>query len=563
MTPTLVWKAIVERRVKLPVVGESADGLWNHCLELGFDDPEILKEIFLYARILKEDHGRAWPALYVTVVGHHLRAGPRTPTKAWLCHARLRKHFPPSNEQLQQLLALVIYDDELRQVFLRMHKDFPFARIYDDAIPELCKQGLLAMAILWHRKLFARGDLPSDPKSAEPVLQHLAHVGDKIRLMKYSQLMAAAGISSKKEVIRKVDSSRPTDNKELMNQVAETPGTPNPDKRFYDHFSSRLFATEVFCLDTIISTLVFLNTVQIGPLALRELAARELSHNPFHRALQRRLDQLKEGGISIGQSAFSIVVSRLVKEGNDDLLRNVITCNLHPDTFEDEKLQELLLSSYQEQHDTIAFNRTLATLTAKIPSDNAKALETRRWNLILRCYLTRRELPGVKGVLEKMKDHQMQIEPRSTAYVNETLLSRRQVGRRAASTKELNLLIRIWQDALLSGGAVPPGAWVEILKRLGMSGRLVTFERLALWLATWYSSQAFQISQTPMLQQNTRLLPPPASVQHKAGNPLHPAHAIFPISMLQGIVAWGPTWTWGLLLLRKLRDRNVHVPEPA
>ncbi|KAL9576253.1 MAG: hypothetical protein Q9212_007255 [Teloschistes hypoglaucus] len=576
----LVWKAILERGVNLPVTGESANGLWNHILELGFDDAEVLKEIFIYARKLKEDHGRVWPTLYIAVVGHHIRT---VPNRVSLCHARLQKHFPPSNAQLQQLLALVIYDDELRQVFLSMHKDFPFARIYDDAIPELCKQGLLPTALVWHRKLFKRGDLPSNPKSAEPILQHLACVGDKTRLMEYSRLMAAAGISSKKDTERSIESPLTLADKVPKNQLAEMLKAPNPGMQFGDHFYARLFATRVFSINNIISALIFLNTIQIGPLSLRELAARELSHIPFHQALRHRLDQLKEMGIVIGRSAFSDVVHQLVEERNDQLLKSVITCDLHSDTFGDEELQESLLPIYQQQRDTTAVNRTLAILTARVPNRDSRNLETKRWNLILRSSLTRRELQDVKRVLEKMKEMQIQVEPRSTVYMSKTLLSRRQVGRRPASTQELDLLIRIWQDALLSGAAVPPYAWREILRRLGMSGRLITFERLALWLAAWYSSTAFRVSQKPILHevgQTAGLLLSPGSPDHQASSSFHASRAIFPPSLLKGIVAWGfqhthsnhdrrlkhhtrPTWTWGLLLLRKLRDCNVYVPQPV
>ncbi|KAI4242641.1 MAG: hypothetical protein LQ352_007194 [Teloschistes flavicans] len=573
----LVWKAILERGVDLPVVGEPANELWNHILELGFEDSEILKEIFVYARKLKEDHGRVWPMLYITVLGHHIRA---VPSRVWLCHARLQKHFPPSNEQLQQLLALVIFDDELRQVFLTMHKDFPFARIYDGAIPELCRQGLLSTAVEWHRRLFKRGDLPLDPKSAEPILQHLACVGDKSRLMEYSRLMAATGIHSKKTE-RPIESPPVLADKVPTNQVAEIVEAPNSDKQYSDQFYARLFATKVFSIDTIISALIFLNTRQIGPLSLREMAAREISHIPFHGVLRHRLDQLKEAGITISQSTFCVVIHQLIEERKDHLLRSVVTCDLHSDTFEDEELQESLLPFYQKQGDTLAFNRTLAILTARLPDQDSKILETKRWNLILRSSLTRRELPDVKGVLEKLKELQIQVEPRSTAYMSKTLLSRRQVGRGPASTQELNLLIRIWQDALHSGAAVPPNAWNEILRRLGRSGRLITFERLALWLANWYSSPAFRNSQKPMLQetgQTAGLLVSPASAEHKASSSFHPCRAIFRPSLLQGIVAWGfqhhhsnhdrklkhpirPTWSWGLSLLRKLRNCNVYVPQ--
>lgn len=311
------------------------------------------------------------------------------------------------------------------------------------------------------------------------------------------------------------------------------------------------------------------------------MAAREMVQNPFHRAIQYRLDQLQEMGISTGKSTFSLVMRQLVAEGKDHLLKSVITSDLHSDTFEDQKLQESLLPFYYEQRDMTAFNRTLAILTARVLEEDPEMLEMKRWNLILRSNVARQDLYGVKGVLEKLQDQQIQIEPESTADMSERMLSPRQVGRGPTNTKELDLLIRIWQDALRSGANVPPKVWKEILRRLGMSGRLVAFERLALWLASWYSSPAHRKSQSSMLSRTDRgsnLLLSATNTEIKPSSPMHPSHLIFSPSMQQGIVAWGfqhhhtnherrfkykqrLNWTWGLTLLRRLRDCNVHVAQ--
>lgn len=569
----LVWKAMFERNVKLPTTGEAADGLWNHLLQLGFEDPDILKELFIYARRLKEDHGRIWTKLYVVVVGHYLS---QKPDRAWLCHMRLHKHFPPSSQQIRQLFRITLNDEKLRQLFLSMHGYFPQARIYDVAIPELCRQGLYATAVIWHKKLIDRRDLPSSARPTKPIMQYLAATGQKARLVEYTRLMVAAGVPFVPYETQDVLVS-PVASPELLNLVEDEKDGP-PNNGYSDEFCARLMATRFFSIENIIKTLGFLGIHEIGPLALRAMATRELLHNPYYRVIEDRLDQLTYAGVSTGDSTFSILVRRLVAERQSHLLASLVSCDLHTDTFDDHKLQESLLTFYHENSDTIAFDRTMAILLARLPKGIILA---RRWNLILRSYLSRRELQAVNNTIVKMLDLQIQIEPKSITYMSRMMLSPRQVGRRPAETKELVLLIRTWQDVLRSGGLVPPWVWTEIFRRLGMAGRLIMFERLALWLVVWYSSPTYRTSLSCLLAQGEgdhEPIHPSMTVDLKPSNPLHPLRVIFAPTLQQAIVAWGfqhtlfglertgmrgrrPDWTWGLALLRKLRDSNVYVSQ--
>ncbi|KAL8946022.1 MAG: hypothetical protein Q9222_007523 [Ikaeria aurantiellina] len=567
----LVWKAMIERDVNLPTGGALADDLWHHFLELGFRDNLFLKGIFVEARKQKESHNTSWRKLYYTVLSFHLR---ERPGRAWLCHIRLYKHFQPTSQQFRELFGFVLHDEKLRQIYLSMHKDFSSMRIYDATIPELCRQGLFATAVKWHKALIERRDLPSSAIIAEPVMQYLAATGEKNRLLEYSRLMVAAGVSfsSHKSQDYFVPSLISREILGVKPRVTED----EPEPGFSDQFCARLFATKVFSVDNIINALAFLGTTDIGPLALREMAARDLHQNPYHRAIRHRLTQLQDAGISLDDSHFSTLVRKLAFQEQSNILSNVISCDLHPETFEDYRLQESLLPSYQEQRDTVAFNRTIAILTLKVPE---RHVDEKRWNLILRSYLTRRDFQSVRNTIERMQDLQIQLEPWSITYMSQTMLSRRQIGRRPTDTKELDLLVRVWQDVLRSGGLVPPYVWTEILRRLGMSGRLHIFERLSLFLTSWYTLPRYRTLSSSLLSRNdpgTALLQPSMSIELKTSNPLHPLHRIFSPSLQQAIVAWGfqhglpihklgvahrrrPEWSWGLLLLRKLRDNDVHV----
>ncbi|KAI4128040.1 MAG: hypothetical protein LQ338_002931 [Usnochroma carphineum] len=578
----LVWQAVLEKRLELPTTGTSADVLWTHFLDLGFKDPKALKGILIYAWELKNARDRAWSKLYATVLGHHLR---QNHDEVWDWHMRLYKHFPPSSQQFRQLLTLALHDEKLRETYEKMHASLPQIHIYNFAIPQLCRRGLYATAVKWHEKLIRRGDCPSDARKAEPVLRYLAMNGNRTRLDECTRLMVDNGVSF--AAYRNKDVKVPSFI--LRDIVMPAPAQPDktPEKKLSDGFCARLFATKVFSINAVIGSLVFLGAKEIGPQALREMAARELDQKPYHQAIQARLDQLKEDGISTGDSAFSVLVRQFAAERQDHLLRDVITCDLHSDTFEDHDLQESLLPRCQEQRDTTAFSRTLAILMVKVPEH---LVDSKRLNYILRSNLTRRDLPGITSTIEQMQEQHIHTESKTIMHMRQTMLFSRQPGHRPQVTEDLDLLIRVWQSFLRSGSFLPPNAWTEILRRLGMSGQLEKFQSLALWLARWYSSSEFRESQMCMSDHKR----PTAGVKHhhpllgidvEPSDPWHPLQKLFPRNLQQGILAWGflhtcrndhthftrdqeqqreLDWTWGLSLLRTLRsEHSVHIPTPV
>lgn len=570
----LIWRTLLEMEPDLPTSGQLVDELWKHFLDLGFEDPEVLKEILAYAQRQKNLYDRTWPKLYATVLKYYLRVQPNK-VESW--HRRLYKQFPPTNKQFRQLVLLALHDEKLRQTCLNMHASFPQIHIYDFAISLFCREGLYATAVKWHEKLIRRGDCPSDATKAEPVLHYLWVHQERARLTENTRLMVEAGVSfaAYREKGVKIPSFISRD--VLMPPLEAVDEVP--EKKLSDQFCARLFATKVFSTDTVIASLVFLGAEEIGPQALREMAVRELDHRPCHRAIQARLNQLKANGIAIRNSVFSTVVRRFAAQGEDDLLLSVISCDLHSDTFEDDELQESLLPRYKGQGDTIAYSRTITILLAKVPE---QLVETYRWNYILRSCCSLGDLPGVIKSLEKMQELEILVESKSIMHIRHNLLSFRRKGHRPLSTTDLDLIVRVWQCSLRSGVFIAPIAWSEILRRLGMSGRLQAFEELALWLAKWYSSQDFRESQLSMSgrrhQSEKEFHHPLMSVDLKPSDPHHPLQTLFPRSLQQGIVAWGfqPTdpslsmeqgerdWTWGLSFLRTLRStHNVHIPTPV
>ncbi|KAL9610463.1 MAG: hypothetical protein Q9167_004836 [Letrouitia subvulpina] len=581
----IIWKHIQEEELRLPTYGYIAEELWQQFLDLGFEDEDILKEMFVYATKLKDDSGSSWHHLYAKTLAHFL---PQNPSKAWLCHTQLKKYFPPTVQQFQHLIPLSLSNKMTRRTFLRIHKEFPNHPIYDFAIPELCRQKMYTTALRWHQILAEeRNDLPSKSKICEPLMRYLMLSGDTTRSTEITQRLAAAGVPFPDPLNRRSKLDLAISGNFVSKQLAEVLGVKR--MRFDDAFCARLFATKVFSIDTAINGLSILGIDAIGPISLREMASKE-HEVPYSMNIRQRLKQLEERKISIGKSTFSLLVRRLANENQDVVLRDLVTCDLHPDTFDDKDLQENLLASYQSKGDQVAFDRTLAVLTVRTPS---YLYDMKRSNLILRAHMARHDVPNIILAVERMREQRLPIEPRSCSYLRTTVMQRRRLGKRPLHTKDLHLVIRVWQYTLQSGGIITPLAWREILRRLGKSHRLAEFETLALWLVDWYSSPKDAQRPVALRKENETLLPRHDQHHNKRSLQLtstaiayadnhvdagsSPAdrlllsRKLFPSPVQQGIIAWGfqhsalrsqyrqPCWTWGLLLLRKLQARGVLV----
>lgn len=556
-----IWREIQSRNIQLPLQGTNTDEIWDQFIQFGWDTSSIRQNVIIYAQQLRYDTGQAWGRLYFKIISDCLEK-PRT---AFSMHKILHHEFPPTSEQLKQLFHRAVSSTPAFAAFKGLYKDLKIRDMYDTIIPHLCRTKNYAHAIKWHHLMMRVNDHPSSASAAEPLIYHLAVYADINHALTLVKAMVDAGVAFPPS------SAKPKDkavlSREIMNRhLGETHGIA--PKAISDEFCARLFATTMFSVDTIISGLRFLGVDNIGPLALRELVLRE---GPSPRICRQRIDQLKNVGISLGDSTFCMLVNSLASRGERQLLEDVVKCDMHTDAFEDEELQEALLMSYRLSGDHRQADRTLAILTARSSLDN-KAIVY--WNVLLRSALKRQDKTNTYQILEKIQDLHIPISAKTSNYVGKYLLSERRTGRRPTNIEDLPAVIAICQRILRTGGVLPPSTWKEILRRLGMMGHLIEFEKLALWLADWYSNPTERALQLSLFsQRKIDAIPRNLPTNH----PRHPLHIIFPAVAQQAIVAWGfqhvgdieqrvtklrkkgLTWRWGLELLGKLKQRNVTV----
>ena len=577
-----IYIEIFSREKYIPTEGDTGKELWDLLFQVGQHNPEFFKRVIVYASRLKRSTGNAAPRLYASVLEYALKADPGSALK-W--HRSLMQDFAPSIEDYKKLLGLSASWGSIKHL-RAIYNDYPLFGLYATAIPELSRMQMYEEAIEWHSLLSDHKDLPLHFDDFKPLLAYFVQAGNSGRVEQIiGDLVRARSpvVDQATKYIRK----NHTISRELMSrQLGEVHGVA--PKQLSDSFCARLFATRLFVVKTVINGLQMMGVDSIGPLSLREIALRDECFPP---AILRHLDDLKNAGILPDGSLFAYLLQKLAWEDNIVLLKSLIESDLHPDALDDTNLQEKLLAQYYVAEDQLQVERTLTVLTARGPSQQERAKMW--WNVVLRSHVTLRKLDAVKSILNTMQQAGISVTSRSSRHLRVHWLTRRQKGQRAERTQELSIIIRATKNSLQSGGFVPIFAWKEIMRRLGMSGRLVEFENLALWLADYYASPTGQQSLPPdaPLQCarhqewiNTRAL-------FKNKNPSKYLNVLFTTHAQQAIVAWGfqqevkmnpdphrvmksfkrfvpeyrvpypPSWAWGLVLLKKLQERGVPIQQ--
>ena len=579
-----IYMEIFSRGTHMPTKGDIGKELWDLLFQAGHQDPDFLERVIVYATRLKRSTGNASPRMYGSVVGHTLKRDPRSALK-W--HHLLKQEFAPSIENYKKLLRLSASWGSVNHL-RALYNDYPLFGMYATAIPELSKLQMYEEAIEWHSLLSRHQDLPLDFNDLKPLLAYLIRAGDSSRVEIIIGDLVQARSPVTDQATKYVRGKKFIGRELISRQLGEVHGVA--PKQLSDSFCARLFATRFFAVTTVINGLQMMAVDSIGPLSLREIASRNKCFPPY---ILGHLDDLKNAGITLDGSLFTYLLQKLVWEENDVLLKSLVESDLHPDTLEDSNLQERLLAQYYAAEDQLQVERTLAVLTARGSSPHERAKMW--WNVVLRSHVTLRKLDAVKSILGTMQQARISVTSRSSRHLRVHWLTRRRKGQRAERTRELSIIIYATKNTLESGGFVPIIAWREIMRRLGMAGRLVEFENLALWLADYYASPAGQQSlptdaslQSAGYQEwiNTRAL-------FKNKNPSKYLNVLFTTAAQQAIVAWGfqqevkmhpdphrvfksfrrlvlgsklshprqPLWTWGLVLLKKLQERGVPVQQ--
>ncbi|KAK0118523.1 hypothetical protein ONS95_007413 [Cadophora gregata] len=567
------WRAIQERAIQLPTKGYRADSLWYAFLSLGLKDPDVLDEIYQYSK-----ESGLHPSVYPCIVGHFLEAHQGDAALTW--HNRLSAIQKPNQITFRNMCRRVIIREGDLGKLKQLYNMLPYRDLYHKIIPLLCQSQKYKLAMQWHSFLCNNGDFPPSAKHAETLVHYLANY-DPPSARRVTQDLVKGGVSFASTLSQKLEDSFKI-SRELMNVIhGET--LHIPVKKYNDELGARWFATTWISLDVAINAVHALGIQEIGPLSLQAIALRD----PEPKAILARIEQLKELGISIGTSLFSRAVktfARHASHGKLDVLDGLLNSDQHPDELENFKLQEALLEKYAHEGDWTQYRRTLEI---RLLASFSPHIDRR--NIELRMITSTSEPAAALRGLEDMLLDGIPVKGQTISLLLRHILPPRQSGHRPMTLRnrdggngkpDLMESIAMLKAIMRSGTYVPPKAWHEVFRRLGMLGQMGNLRRLCIWLATHYGPQNHTLTESWLRRYRV-----PAELSTSHG--LHPVRMLFPASLQKAIIEWGfiasrpqllrrthssrllttstslaqasSAITSGIYILKKLNSLGVHI----
>ncbi|KAH8805667.1 hypothetical protein F5884DRAFT_800178 [Xylogone sp. PMI_703] len=562
----MVWDAMRKRGVQIPTDGPLASTFWETLIKAGVQSDVFLQELWEYADAIYKSSGERWHLLYVSIIQHLLLKGRGEDAIHW--NRILVKNHPPKSTDFSDMCHTVaLKRGDLKSLKIIYHRN-KYRGVYTKIVPVLCELEDFDVAFEWHFFLTRRGDLPLGPKDVEPLILHIA-VYDHEKALQITRGLISNGVPFG-PMMASTLSGYNTISREVMNLIHGQTFHVRV-KPYNDSLGARWFATKWVSLDLAINTIHALGVQEIGPLSLQAIALRDTDC----KSVNKRIEQLKQLGISIGSSPYSRAIEEFARRGESEFLEGLLLSDQHPDTLEDWKLQETLLAHYAKNQDWTQYRRTLAVQLL-----GNESYDTEMQNHTLISQATRYDIPSMLETLSKMNISGVPVRAKTIGHILRSILRPRQPGRSPASdqypTDDLGVGINVLRDILKSGGFVPITYWREIIRRLGMLGRFDELDRLCIFLVSWYAHPRDPAKKE--LQgnnhKNQRRTPP---VQVPASHPLHPLRILFPVSLQKAMVEWGfirrlpkhseksfkHPFTRGIVILRKLGKEGVDIDSAA
>ncbi|KAH6668900.1 hypothetical protein B0J14DRAFT_599579 [Halenospora varia] len=579
---TMFWDIIQRRNISLPTTGFLADKMWSTFLTLGFQNKRVLEQIADYADRMFESFGQRWSKLYTRVVQHFLVNGNGKVAIDW--HIRLYPCHAPGPKAFAEMCRQVILWKGDWKSLQKIHKQNKHRNAYSKVIPVLCEREDFKAALHWHFYFLQNGDLPSSSKVVEPLV-HFLGVYDRPNAILVTRSLVDAGVSFAHGLDKQLQDNTKI-SREMMNLIHAQHYNIEP-KRYNDKLGARWFATTWVSLDTAINAVHALGVVEIGPLSLQAIALRESDA----KDIVLRINQLRDLGISTGNSLFSRAVEKFARAREYDHLESLLNSDQHPDALEDSAFQDSQLLNYAEAKDWAKYRRTLAIQVLRARG-TAPAME--KANIMLRVLAKQGNVEGILETLEDMIRDNIKVKTLTINSIMRSILASRRRGHRPVvdTTKrgryDIRFAISLLKHIAESGSYVPITKWREILRRLGMAGQYKDFQNLCQWILSWYGPQNEEL--LSVKQKSRRFRVP---VQVPSSHVLHPLRILFNASMQKAIVEWGfimtlkyrtppktpnledigqvgdvyssdspllkPDITFGIFLLRKLHASGVHI----
>ncbi|KAI1623703.1 hypothetical protein EDD37DRAFT_632223 [Exophiala viscosa] len=477
----VIWKAANHRgkAVRFNNKDPRVNALWSTFLSAGSVDAQFLSTLCKMS--LRSNIDR--PALFAEIVGaalegNHPERAPRL--ASWFVPPQSTRYR--GREDLLGAFPAACQSDSAGALkeFCKVYDVVPSTHIYTEVISALWEQERPSDAFEVHSHLVSRGDLPPQFELLAPFISHLA--AHNKPLGSFLSPLNAAGASFEAQAHRLWDRERSRFNglpTESLNIVASHTLGVKP-KKLSDDFVARAFATRAFSFDFAVNSLRLIGLIEVGPLAVRQLALTA----PDLSTLRLRFERLAELEIDTGSSAFVQTVKTVCNAGRWEMVQTLVNNDLHHEVFEDSALLERLLTEYCQTRDWPQINRTLTILCRGEMNDKAQA---RSATLLFKSMLRIRDLNGALKALNSLRalgEDVSRASPRLTGMILQCMCLDK--VNRTHGNDLIASLTGLMQDMISTGSSFPVKYWRGPLRALGQMGRINELECLIYWIAEWY-----------------------------------------------------------------------------
>lgn len=503
-----------------------------------------------------------WPNFYTKVMNGLLRASDSQRALDW--HRNLPAALRPDSDELAGLFSIFITDERkwVQKTLLSLYKSSPGMRLYDHLIPTLFEIGRASLARVWRKTFVSSQDLPCSPRSRE-FLEFMVRYFPQVKL------------DDEELVI--------LDNKPPSTSLSPATSTSAFEERPHENLVAKWFASSWVSVDFAINIVYRLGTRSVGSQALQALALRESDA----RGVADRIGQVERLGIEIAQHTYCDAIIFLSRSGREDLLWDLLHCDIHPDEFNDRERRTALLNDATQQGDA---DRIQLLKAIELAVDNQPL--PHELNVLMEEALRHPVIGKALAILDRMSALSVSISEENGSSLLRRVFtefwhykSNHIPGRPKAiiqGKENLDLVIGVVRQLAAHDVPIPISCWKQLLECLGRLGRLSDLEQLAIEFV-----ELFTINSPPLLpvwegeaidpRFKRQLVPAEMPFSYRQ----HPVQEVFDASTQRWVVQWGfrkalsqpdgsLPWTAdgkatdsnvarGVQILASLRDRGVLI----
>ncbi|KAH0522061.1 hypothetical protein TsFJ059_005976 [Trichoderma semiorbis] len=512
-----------------------AESLRGKILSAALGSDSRLSVLFTAAQQLLAQNSFQWPDLYTSVVRFYLDHGDYEDAIRW--DQQLSPIFPPGADEFGALLATFAIKPtpEMQSTLTTLYVSSTNRQLYDHIIPALFASGQSKLARTWRKKLVVFKDGPMTSNS-RPFLLFLASYYPHIPLTERELAVAEL---NRQEIAAEADDDDTFP--EVDRKRIDKRGTHS------DALVAKWFASTWTSVEFAINFIYKLGVRTIGPRSLQSLALRD----PDAKEVAARIDQVERLGIRISPQSYCKILVSFARNGADELLMDLLHCDIHPDEFEDMETRHSLMAEAARTGDW-KMERLLQGIEWAIETGPT----SRRLNSLLRSELSKRSLGKAKEVLDRMEALKISMAQASATGLLKRVFWKldshpphrtqrslpRNYGFGDSDDPVLDRALNVIRRISCHDVAIPTRYWKTLLYKLGRSRRLDELDQLSLEIMQFYTPPYGGL--VPVHRED---LPKHFNTEEKEYIPAdlpfvhhhHPIRLIFDTSLQRSIVRWG------------------------